>query len=335
MRIDLLVLGASLSLLTACPPAEPDEPKWQEVHEGLDGALLSVWGTSSTDVWAVGADTRDGKGPLVIHYDGESWSRLESGLTEGDFWWVFGFEGGPIYMGGDGGVIVEYDTGTFTVMDTPGDKTVFGIWGSSPSDMWAVGGASDATGGFAWRLNAGVWEPEPSLPADVEANAAIWKVFGFGADDAWLVGSNGVALHWSDGALTAGETGVGSSLFTVHGHDGEYVAVGGLASGVIVENTNGTWENVTPDPPPMGLSGVAIADDGSGIAVGLFGGVYLREDGAWRAEDPDLGLAQNLHGAWIDDQGGLWAVGGQTLSPPLTDGVLIHRGVSEVSPGGL
>jgi hypothetical protein len=326
-----------LTLLTACPPSEPDPPEaqWRLVHEDLDGALLSVWGTSSTDVWAVGADTRDGKGPLVIHYDGEAWTRVETGLTQGDLWWVFGFEGGPIYMGGDGGVIVEYDGDQFSVMDTPGDLTVFGIWGSSPTDMWAVGGASDATGGFAWRLNAGIWEPEPTVPADVESTAALWKVYGFGADDAWIVGSNGVALRWNDGQLTHGDTGVGSSLFTVHGHDGEYVAVGGLASGVIVENADGTWKNVTPDPLPMGLSGVAMGEDGTGIAVGLFGGLYVRENGAWRAEDAGLGLAQNLHGAWIDDKGELWAVGGQTLSPPLTDGVLIHWGLSEVSPEGL
>ncbi len=31
-------------------------------------------------------------------------------------------------------------------MTTPGTNTVFGIWGSSPDDLWAVGGASDATG---------------------------------------------------------------------------------------------------------------------------------------------------------------------------------------------
>jgi hypothetical protein len=85
----------------------------------------------------------------------------------------------------------------------------------------------------------------------------------------------------------------------------------------------------------MGLSGVAMGEDGTGIAVGLFGGLYVRENGAWRAEDAGLGLAQNLHGAWIDDKGELWAVGGQTLSPPLTDGVLIHWGLSEVSPEGL
>lgn len=304
------------------------------VHEGLDGALLSVWGTSRDDVWAVGADTRDGAGPLVVHFDGEAWSRVPTGQTAGDFWWVFGFQDGPVYMGGDGGVIVRVDGDTFTVMDTPGTQTVFGIWGASPDDVWAVGGASDSTGGFAWRLSGDAWVEEPSLPTDVTTDAAVWKVFGRSADDAWLVGSNGVALHWDGSALVQGDTGVGSSLFTVHESGGLYAAVGGLATGIIVELSGGSWKNVTPEPPPMGLSGVTLGEDGTGIAVGLLGAVYVRDGQAWAPEDIGVPLLENLHGTWIDDEGGLWAVGGQTLAPPLTDGVLIHRGRA-VPVGGL
>lgn len=341
VRVQRRVCGpVAFILFTAGCPADdkgPDEQEvgWQVVQEGLDGALLSVWGTSRSDVWAVGADARDGDGPLVVHFDGEAWTRMPTGQTAGDLWWVFGFENGPVYMGGDGGVIVRYEDDTFTVMDTPGQETVFGIWGASPSDVWAVGGASDSTGGFAWRLSGDAWEPEPSLPADVTSDAAVWKMFGRSADDAWLVGSNGVALHWDGSALTQGDTGVGSSLFTVHEKDGLYAAVGGLATGIIVElASDGVWNNVTPEPPPMGLAGVTLGEDGSGIAVGFLGAVYVREGQTWELEDIGVPLLENLHGTWIDDEGGYWAVGGQTLSPPLTDGVLIHRGWA-VPVGGL
>lgn len=301
---------------------------WQRVHEGLPGALLSVWGTSATDVWTVGADARDGAGPQVLHFDGEAWTRVDTGLTQGDLWWVFGFADGPIYMGGDGGVIVRRDGDTFTVMDTPSTGTIYGIWGSSPDDLWAVGGESDASGGFAWRLVGDAWVPEASLPADVATDAALWKAFGTATDDVWLVGSNGVSLHWDGASLSAGDTGVGSSLFTVYAKDGLYTAVGGLATGIIVEGDGTTWRNVTPDPPPMGLAGVSLGDGGLGIAVGMSGSVYVRDDGGWAPEDPGLLVRENLHGAWVDDDGGLWAVGGQTLTPPLTDGVMIHRGTA-------
>lgn len=325
-----LVVGL---MAVACDGGEAVD-RWQKVHDELPGALLSVWGTSSTDVWAVGADTRDGKGPAVLHFDGEGWNRIETGQTQGNLWWVFGFEEGPIYMGGDGGVILRYEDGTFVQMDTPGTDTVFGIWGASADDVWAVGGASESTGGFAWHLAGDAWMPEASLPADVSSGAAIWKVFGTAADDAWFVGSNGVALHWDGSLLAPGDTGVGSSLFTVHASNGHYAAVGGLATGIIVEHDGSEWHDVTPQPPPMGLSGVSLGEGDEGVAVGMLGAVYIRDADGWSPADLGVGVRQNLHGSWIDDQGELWAVGGQTLTPPFTDGVLIHRG-EPVSAGGL
>lgn len=300
---------------------------WQVVHEGVPGALLSVWGTSARDVWAVGADARDGSGPTVLHFDGEAWARVSTGRTEGDLWWVFGFVDGPVYMGGDGGVILRYQSDSFTTMATPGIGTVFGIWGASPSDVWAVGGESESAGGFAWRLQGDAWQAEPSVPAAVPMESAIWKMHGTATSDAWAVGSNGVALHWDGVAFSQGNTGVGTSLFTVHAHEGRYAAVGGSSSGFIVEHDGVEWTNATPDPGPMGLSGVTLGSGGLGLAVGLFGTVYVRDESGWQAEDlDDAATRQNLHGSWIDDQGGLWVAGGQTLVPPFTDGILLHRG---------
>ncbi len=335
LRVRWLSFFVGIGLVAGCNDPDPDPPaQWQLVRSGLPGALLSVWGTGPEDVWAVGADARDGTGPTVIHYDGDAWSGVPTGQGQGDLWWVFGFNGGPIYMGGDGGVILRYDGSDFTLMDTPGTETVFGIWGASPDDVWAVGGASASAGGFAWRLSGDTWTAEPSVPADVTADAAIWKMFGASANDAWAVGSNGVALHWDGTAFTPGVTGVGSSLFTVSESEGLYTAVGGTATGFIVElAAGGTWTEVTPQPPPMGLAGVALGADGTGIAVGSFGAVYTRSASGWAAEDHGLPVQQNLHGAWIDDAGGLWAVGGQTLAPPLTDGVLLHFGPPVTADG--
>lgn len=338
-------LGAitlAIGSLVGCDGDDPiDEPvvdTWQIVHEGAAGALLSVWGTSARDVWVVGADALDGSGPVVLHLDGDVWQRVPTGLAQGDLWWVFGFEGGPVYMGGTGGTILRYQPGpgdgpadgSFTVMPTPGLGTVFGIWGATPDDVWAVGGDSESAGGFAWRLrSSGAWEAEPSVPADVAMGSAIWKIYGTSTSDAWAVGSNGDSLHWDGTAFTPGDTGVGSSLFTVHAYDGRYAAVGGSASGFIVEFDGTAWSNATPDPAPMGLSGVTLGPAGSGVAVGLFGAVYVRDGSGWQPEDlGDLATRQNLHGSWIDDEGGLWVAGGQTLSPPFNDGILLHRGTA-------
>ena len=65
MRLLIPILFAPL--LLACPGSEPEpqDETWEVVHRDLAGALLSVWGSSSTDVWAVGADALDGSGPTV------------------------------------------------------------------------------------------------------------------------------------------------------------------------------------------------------------------------------------------------------------------------------
>src|SRR5262245_35375382 len=76
-RTLFLLLGLLALLPTALACSDDDggndadaggnEPaqKWQLVFHDLDPALMSVSGSAADDVWAVGADSRDGKGALV------------------------------------------------------------------------------------------------------------------------------------------------------------------------------------------------------------------------------------------------------------------------------
>src|SRR5690348_4618568 len=69
---------------------KPTKRPFKIVLEHLDGALMSVTGTADDDVWAVGANTQDAKGALVLHYDGSSWQRLATGV-EANLWWAHAF----------------------------------------------------------------------------------------------------------------------------------------------------------------------------------------------------------------------------------------------------
>ena len=94
-----------------------------------------------------------------------------------------------------------------------------------------------------------------------------------------------------------------------------------------------------PDPgqpyqSPNFVSGGTRGEGGLGLAVGSFGAVLTLQEGVWALEDLGFALGQNLHGSWIDDEGGLWAVGGQTFAPPYTEGILLHRG-TPIPNGGL
>ena len=305
------------------------------MFRSLPGALISVWGTSTTDVWATGADPGDGLGPMVLHFDGAGWTRLDTG-TRGDLWWVFGFAGGPVFFGGQGGRILRYSAGLFETMPTPatpGTSIVFGIWGSAPDDVWAVGGTG-TSGAFAWRFDGVSWADAPGLPASLGSSASLFKVWGTAANDVWLVGTGGTIVHHDGLSATVAPPVTTRTLFTVHAAStARSAAVGGGAAGVILENDGAGWVDVSPAGTAL-LFGVSLsatnADDG--YAVGLGGAVVRRSASGWAPEPTGLDVYETLHAVWIDPGGGVWAAGGQVFAPPLVQGVLIHRGAPV--PGG-
>jgi len=304
---------------TPAPSASP----WTLVGEGLDAALISVWGTSETDVWAAGSDAGDG--PFVVHWDGTSFERRTTGTT-GDLWWVFGFEGGPVFLGGANGTIVRYEGGEFTRMTTPSsDVTIFGLWGTAPDSMWAVGGTDGgASGAFAWRLTGDEWVPADHFPAELAKDKALWKVWGSADDDVWLVGTAGVAVHYDGSSFDAQNVGGGESLFTVHYGAGRFVAVGGGGTGLVFENRGSGWARVD-DADLSGLVGVHVTDDHHAYAVGRFGAFVEEKNGHFVEAEDNVGM-ETLHSIWADPSGGLWTVGGLLdVSPPVR-GVLAYRG---------
>lgn len=327
-RFAALIL-VTLLASTACNGESA--PTWQVVHEELPGALMSVWGTSSTDVWLVGADAGDGKGPLVLHFDGDTWTRKNTGAT-GNLWWVTGFAGGPVFLGGEGGLILRYSGGQFEQLTTPGAATVFGIWGEGPDDVWAAGGSLGGTGGaFAWRYSGDAFVEAAGFPTELSSTDTIWKLHGRSTDDVWLVGTNGLTIHYNGTGFENVPSGTTRSLFTVHGDSEVMVAVGGYGTGTVIENDGSGWVDVTA-PNMAQVVGVRLTD-GDGYAVGIDGAVYRRSANIWQPEATRVAVYEQFHAVWIDPDGGVWAVGGQTLSEPLIRGVLIYKGVTEL-PGG-
>jgi hypothetical protein len=338
MRRTLLQLWCLTALVVgACGGGDDGDDEtqgepWQLVFEDLDGALISIAGTSSTDVWTVGADTRDGDGALVLHYDGESWARQDTGV-EADLWWVQPFAEDDVFFGGAQGTVLHYDGSAFERVDTPGSSTVYGIWGTAPDDLWLVGGEPDVAPGFVWRWDGEtVTDVTEDLP-DGADGPALFKVWGRSADDIWIVGMDGAAIHWDGEAFERGDADTDRRLFTVHGPgSGEpsFVAVGGFGDGVITELAGTTWHDVTPKPAPPMLFGVRMDGPDHGFAVGDQGTIVEKRGAAWELLDTEHELFNPFHAVWIDPDGGVWAVGGDVLSPIPVEGMLLHRG-AEVS----
>lgn len=320
MRHLLLALCCAACFGCGSEETEPSpEPRWQKVASQLPRALINVTGTANDDVWAVGS------AGLILHFDGATWSSHDAGSA--DLWWAHAFPGGPTFLGGAGGTIyrVESDL-SFTEMSTPGTGTVFGIWGATPDDLWAVGGDPQTPGSaFVWRSSGGTWQVASGVP-DIPINS-FFKVWGRDASDIRIVGMDGVILHY-DGTSFAEETSpTNRKLLTIHvDGTGPWAAVGGSSQAVIVEH-DGTWKDVSPTEETHPLLGVRLAAN-DGWAVGSAGTVLHRTSAGWVDEPLGFELSSDLHTAWIAPDGGVWLAGGDLLAVPMTNGVLLHAGKS-------
>ena len=316
------ILALPLLVALSCGSGEDRAPEdWSAIFAKLPAALMSVWGTSADDIWTAGADPGDGLGPLVIHFDGAKWKELSTG-HEGDIWWVFGFPRGPVFFGGENGLVLRYEDGAFERMKTPGTATVYGIWGVAPDDLWATGG-NVTSGAFAWRFDGSSWTEVADFPSELADSESMFKVWGRSNDDVWLVGTSGTIVRYDGKRFTHVSSGTTKNLFTVHGDDARAVAVGGSRDGVIVEEAGSGWREVTPSKTPHVL-GVWLAGE-EGYAVGAEGSVFRHVEGEWKRVRTGMDLAEAFHSVWVDPDGGVWAVGGQVLAPPLVDGIMIHR----------
>lgn len=323
-RASLLAPALALpALLGACPPEPAAPPEWELVHTGLPGALLSVWGTASDDVWVVGADA--GEGPTVLRYDGEAWTRHATG-TSGHLWWVSG-AGDSVWMSGDGGQIVRHDRKdmSFEAMKAPSEERLYGIFPFADDDVWTCGSDDANTAGVIYHYDGDVWAPPTDLPAGLMDGFACFKVWGPSPDELWFVGYGGAVLHYAGGAWERIDLPGGRPLFTVHGRGDRVVAVGGLVSGYTVELTAGSARDVTPKTAFPQMAGVWVGESAT-VAAGIEGAVWERAgDGEWQ-EMPDApGIPLEYHSVYVDPDGGIWAVGGRVYTN-LRDGVLSHYG---------
>jgi hypothetical protein len=318
----------------APPGGEP--PAWSVLlDEGdLDRAVLSVWGTSPDDVFAVGGPLGNtGFESLVLHYDGARWRELAPGGEE-TFWWVAGSGPNDVWMVGERGRAVRWDGAAFEAHPTGTTATLWGVIAFSPDDAWAVGGMPGGDEGavkdIVLRWDGGAWSPEP-LPEQL--GRALYKVWGESSDDLYVVGEYGVIWHragttWelqSDPPIADG------TLFTTTGCSrNEVYAVGGE---YVLRSDGEVWRRVEVELTNS-VNGVACGRPGEVAIVG-FGGLKQRlADGVWIddfAEEPYA----DLHAVWADGEGAFWAVGGDFLSKPAPGrarkGVVARYGKGEIA----
>ena len=302
---------------------------WTSVVEGADGAFLSIWHDRLEDeLWFVGSDS--GNGPQVLTYDGTEWSTIPTGIT-GDLWWVWGTDT-TVYAVGENGHILSISKSDHTVTDTVIDSgtQLFGIWGSSDTDIWAVGGEPYSTDGASlWHFDGTLWEQYLGTPDGFEELSYAFKVWGTAADDVWAVGTSGYSMHFNGADWSPVATPIEGSfatLFTVAGDGkGAVYAVGGAGDGEVLSFDGAEWQNETPDFA-LQLNGVYATSGFAPIACGKKGACYERVDGRWVADGRGAASQYDIHATLVDNEGGVWVVGGYMGAYPLSNGFIAYDG---------
>jgi len=207
---------------------ESDACTWHtyQVVSGLD----AVWGTSAQNVYAVGGGLLSSA--VALRFDGVSWTHIGGlgGLTPG-FADVFGFGEDDVFAVSYDATVARYDGASWEIDGVVTDAA-FGVWGSSPTNLFVVGGGfsyyplilrSDGDtwvqmGGADGYLMSGVWGSAPNdvFAVGTEAinhlNEYVWSPMDVGSlsldgvflEDVW--GSSGsdvytVGYHWAGPVL--------------------------------------------------------------------------------------------------------------------------------------
>lgn len=217
----------------------PATPAWAWSNPRPTGVdLHGVWGFSARDVWAVG-DLG-----TVIHFDGVDWTVRETGTTTAlngiwgsapDDLWVVG--GSGLFGREVSGLIMHWDGRAWSRLET-GTSGLFGVAGTGPEDVWAVGY------GTVLHYDGRTWTP--SFTSEEHNLLGVWAS---APDDVWAVGDYQPLLHydgrsWSTVVSGAEPEGIG-------GHAGVF----GLAPDDVwscswirgIEHWDGlTWTDVGP-----------------------------------------------------------------------------------------
>jgi hypothetical protein len=100
-----LLAGISCGKKVVTPAV--DEWQWEIVNGGF--SAMAIWGTSATDIFAVGLNGTIG------HYDGVSWKPMQS-PTASDLYGIWGTAHNDVFAVGSMGTILHFDGASWRVM---------------------------------------------------------------------------------------------------------------------------------------------------------------------------------------------------------------------------
>ncbi|MCP4346651.1 MAG: choice-of-anchor D domain-containing protein [Desulfobacterales bacterium] len=278
-----------------------DGSSWESMNPDTPNYLSGIWGSSGSDVFAVGWYG------TILHYDGSSWTDMGSG-TSRFLYNVWGSSGSDVFAVGENGTILHYDSSSWTAMDSGTSRFLYDVWGTSGSDVFAVGenGTIIHYEGTSWTAT------------DSGTLNQLTGVWGTSSSDVFAVGENGTILHYDGTSWTDMASGVSNHLEKVWGSSGSDIFIAGSSridgypvcdscDGVILHYDGSSWNNVNTRTPTGSLGKMWGSSDSDVFALGD-NGVVLHYDGSsWNSMDS--GTPNVLSNIWGSSGSDVFAVG--------------------------
>ncbi len=136
----------------------------------------------------------------IIRYNGSTWSSMTS-PTAIRLRDMWGSSSSNVFAVGESGVILRYNGSSWSTMISPTTLTLQGVWGSASNNVFAVGGPSASSGGDRGVI----------LKYNGSSWTTIWNdpsilrfhdAWGSSGNDVYAVGEAGAIVHTTNGGTS-------------------------------------------------------------------------------------------------------------------------------------
>ena len=265
----------------------------------------AMWGSAANDVFVVGAyvdiNTHALLGGLVLHFDGAAWSESAEvrNLSTAPLKALWGSSGSDVYAVGDAGTILHFDGATWSaVAHGLGSTNLTGISGSAANDVYAVGES-----GTIWRFDGSAWSVV-THGLDALDLSAVWvsetgRVHAAGF---------GTAYHFDGSAWSSSTL---PSMMTVNAIWGRSdTEIWAVTDSHVLLNNGFHWSLMSA-PASMVFMSVWGLQNGHVYVVGSNDSLMLhyRSNACYAHQFPVSGDLPDLPGLWGSAYDDVWAVG--------------------------
>ena len=258
--------------------------------------LHDVWGLSAGDVWITGA------GGSVGHFDGKTWTRMNSGTTR-TLHAVWAAAPRDVWAVGAKGTVLRYDGRSFSSMESHAREDLHAVWGSAPDDVWMAG-----AGGTVLR-----YDGKSLGRLDSATGADLHAAWGAADNDVWLVGASGTVLRFDGKSFARLESGSREDLHSVWGFSPTDVWMVGAAGTIL--HFDGKKIQPSDSGTRARLLDVWGAKPGALHVVGEEGTVLQFDGKSWSQSPAATG--NHLRAVWGPAADDVWSVG--------EAGAMLHR----------